>query len=400
MSYSRVIEQSDQMIRELVDAGERVLGYIYPHLPLEIIMAHGLTPSLIRTSPTVVGSYEDSLQTFACSLTRNLFSQRSTESLPPLAGIIFSGNTCDALQNVGDIWRKRFPQDTVFRITYPVGDFGAASVQYLTEEFRRFSTDLESVFASPFSDEEFKDAVSLVAEIREGLQSLYSARILAPTLISYMQLSDLVTEFLTAPTRAFLEKVMKVKGEVMDKLESLDLFEATTQLGGALLQQDLSKLDEAGKSNTPRIAIAGGMIEPRTLASLFGAVPNFSDEMIALDLLTYGFKTIFTPPAPLDGDPFTSCAKTIIGAPKEPTQEGLSKRMDFLKQILTKLSINGLVICEQSFCDPDEFEAPSLANAAEEAGVASIRLPIDPEFSDRSRLEGRIQTFLETLGNS
>ena len=400
MSYSRVIEQSDQMIRELVDAGERVLGYVYPHLPLEIIMAHGLTPSLVRTSPAVIGSYEDSLQTFACSLTRNLFSQRSTESLPPLAGIIFSGNTCDSLQNVGDVWRKRFPQDNVFRLTYPVGDFGDASIQYLTEEFKRFSKDLEAVFASPFSNEEFKDAVSLVAEIRGGLQFLYSARILAPQLLSYLQLADLITEFFTAPTDAILEKVMKEKGEVMDKLESLDLFDKAIHLGEALLHQDLSGIEGPGDSSTPRIAIAGGMVEPSTLASLFGALPNFSDEIIALDLLTYGFKTIFTPPAPLEGDPFQNCAQTVLGAPKEPTQEGLSRRLDFLKQILAKLSISGLVICEQSFCDPDEFEAPSLANAAEDVGVASIRFPIDPEFSDRSRLEGRIQTFLETLGNS
>ncbi|MFX1367973.1 MAG: 2-hydroxyacyl-CoA dehydratase [Promethearchaeota archaeon] len=400
MSYSRVIEQSDQMIRELVDAGELVLGYVYPHLPLGIIMAHGLTPSLVRTSPAVAGSYEDSLQTFACSLTRNLFSQRSTGNLPPLAGIIFSGNTCDALQNVGDIWRKRFPQDKVFRLTYPVGDFGDASVLYLSEEFRRFSKDLETVFASPFSDEEFKDAVSLVAEIREGLQFLYSARILDPTLMSYVQLADLVTEFFTAPTRAFLEKVMRDKGDIMDKLESLGLYDATVQLGGALLQQDLSAINAVDESSTPRIAIVGGMVEPSTLATLFGTVPNFSDEMVALDILTYGFKTIFTPPAPLEGDPFTGCAQAVLGAPKEPTQEGLSRRLEFLKQVLTKLSINGLVICEQSFCDPDEFEAPSLANAAEEIGVPSIRLPIDPEFSDRSRLEGRIQTFLETLGNS
>ena len=393
------MEQSDEMIRELVDSGEQVLGYVYPHLPLEIIMAHGLTPSLVRTSPTVAGSYEDSLQTFACSLTRNLFSQRSTESLPPLAGVIFSGNTCDALQNVGDVWRKRFPEDNVFRLTYPVGDFGDASVQFLAEEFRQFSNSLERVYAAPFSDEGFKDAVSLVAEIREGLQFLYSARVLSPSALSYVQLADLVTEFFTAPTRAYLEKVMSVKSEVMDHLESLHLFDNVMKLGSALLYQNLSRLDELATSSTPKIVIAGGMVEPGTLASLFGEVSNFSDEFIALDLLTYGFKSIFTPPAPLDGDPFVSSAQTILGAPKEPTQEGLAQRKDFLKQILTKLSINGLVICEHSFCDPDEFEAPSLAKAAEEAGVASIRLPIDPEFSDRSRLEGRVQTFLETLGN-
>jgi benzoyl-CoA reductase/2-hydroxyglutaryl-CoA dehydratase subunit BcrC/BadD/HgdB len=65
--------------------------------------------------------------------------------------------------------------------------------------------------------------------------------------------------------------------------------------------------------------------------------------------------------------------------------------------MLTKLSIDGLIICEQSFCDPDQFEAPSLEAAASEVNVPSVRLPLDPEFSDRARLEVRIQSFLETL---
>jgi benzoyl-CoA reductase/2-hydroxyglutaryl-CoA dehydratase subunit BcrC/BadD/HgdB len=64
---------------------------------------------------------------------------------------------------------------------------------------------------------------------------------------------------------------------------------------------------------------------------------------------------------------------------------------------LSRLNVSGLVVCEQSFCEPDQFEAPSLVDAASEVGVPSVRLPIDPELSDRARLEGRIQSFLETL---
>ena len=98
-----------------------------------------------------------------------------------------------------------------------------------------------------------------------------------------------------------------------------------------------------------------------------------------------------------EGDPFETMARSVLGALLEPTQEGLPKRLDFLKDALTHLAIDGLIVCEQSFCDPDEFESPSLAAVASKAGVRSVRLPVDPEFSDRARLEGRIQSFLETL---
>jgi benzoyl-CoA reductase/2-hydroxyglutaryl-CoA dehydratase subunit BcrC/BadD/HgdB len=119
--------------------------------------------------------------------------------------------------------------------------------------------------------------------------------------------------------------------------------------------------------------------------------------VVVLDLLTFGFKTVFTPPAVLEGDPFVSMSRSILNAPSEPTQEGLPRRLEFLTFLLTRLSINGLVVCEQSFCEPYQFESPSLIKVASEVGVPSVRLPIDPELSDRARLEGRIQSFLETL---
>jgi benzoyl-CoA reductase/2-hydroxyglutaryl-CoA dehydratase subunit BcrC/BadD/HgdB len=72
--------------------------------------------------------------------------------------------------------------------------------------------------------------------------------------------------------------------------------------------------------------------------------------------------------------------------------------MGVMKGLLKNLSIQGLIVCEQSFCDPDQFEAPSIEKAACELDVKSIRMPLDPEFSDRGRIETRIQSFLETLG--
>jgi benzoyl-CoA reductase/2-hydroxyglutaryl-CoA dehydratase subunit BcrC/BadD/HgdB len=397
MSYPRVIEQSDQVIRELADAGEQVLGYIYPHFPLEIVMAHGLLPSLVRTSPSAVGGYESSLQTFACSLTRNLFSQRASGSLTNFSGIVFSGNTCDSLQNVGEVWGKRFPEDRAFRLTYPAATPDESSVIFLADELRRFSKALENEFKSPFSEDLFRDAVALTSEIREGLQMLYAARVYAPEILKYSDIANLTKDFLTAPVNDILDSILELKGSVMEELDLQSYSDLSSNLQTALLKQNLTEIKRVDKADTARLLIVGGMIETCTISQLLGNVSNFSEYMVILDLLSYGFKTVFTPSLSLDGDPFESSARAILGSPGEPTQEGLSNRIRFLKEILYKLSISGLVICEQSFCDPDEFEAPSLTRAAEDLQVPFVRLPVDPELSDRGRLEGRIQTFLETL---
>ncbi|MDO8124433.1 MAG: 2-hydroxyacyl-CoA dehydratase family protein, partial [Candidatus Hermodarchaeota archaeon] len=99
----------------------------------------------------------------------------------------------------------------------------------------------------------------------------------------------------------------------------------------------------------------------------------------------------------LQGDPFHELAQSIISAPAEPTQEGLPDRLNFLEAIFDKLEIEGLIIAEHSFCDPDQFEIPDMLKIAEKKKVLTVRLPLDPEFSDSVRIEGRLQSFLETL---
>jgi hypothetical protein len=192
-------------------------------------------------------------------------------------------------------------------------------------------------------------------------------------------------------------------------LESADI------LKGSLLRRDLDKVVTPKATEFPRIVVVGGMVEPQAIASLVNSLDGVSDNIISMDLLSFGFKTVYTPktlippankgpepigaaPEPFYEGPFKAMARAILESPLEPTQEGLSKRLEFLRQLLSKLGVQGLVVCEQSFCDPDEFESPSLEKAAEDVGIPSLRLPIDPELSDRGRLEGRLQTFLETIG--
>jgi len=206
----------------------------------------------------------------------------------------------------------------------------------------------------------------------------------------------MVREFLTLPNANTADQIGKLAGAVSQMLDQRGQLGIVKSLQKALLSGTLRDV-EIARSSTPRVLVTGGMIEPHAIASVFKGSTKFGDEAVVLDLLSFGFKTAFTAPVNLEGDPFVAMSRSILGAPSEPTQEGLPGRLEFLKLLLSRLAIDGLVICEQSFCDPDQFEAPSLANAASQVGVPSVRLPLDPELSDRARLEGRIQSFLETL---
>ncbi len=397
MSNAQATEQSERILKQLVNEGKPILGYVYPHTPLEIIMAHGLMPALLYANPTVMGSYEASLQTFACSFIRNMFSQRVNDQLPYVNGIVFPGNTCDSLQNLADIWHLRFPQDKVFRLTYPAGNQGEAAVQYFAEELRIFSNALEDAYGSPFSDATFRQAVDLVQQFRSAVQFLYAARLLQPSSVPYHRIAAFVREFHSAPLEMVVDELRATVNDVEHGLAEAGRIDSTKALQHALLERRLEDVSLPSDLPTPRIAIVGGMTEPQAIAELVNAISKVSSTAVVFDLLSFGFKTIFMPMPAFEGDPFETMARSVLGALLEPTQEGLPRRLDFLKDALTHLAIDGLIVCEQSFCDPDEFESPSLLTVASEVGVRTVRLPVDPEFSDRVRLEGRIQSFLETL---
>jgi benzoyl-CoA reductase/2-hydroxyglutaryl-CoA dehydratase subunit BcrC/BadD/HgdB len=399
LNYEGVIEQSSVILKELVKSGEEIIGYIYPHAPLELFMAHGFTPSLIRALPGTASGYEESLQTFACSYIRNLYSQRANGQFLTLAGLLFPGNTCDALQNLGDVWRVRFPDDRVFRLTYPVTRYSNddAATKFLTEELKLLSDTITSTFNRPFLTEGYDRAVELVQDFRDSAQFLYSARVVNPKIIPYAEVVRLVRTFLTAPTISSASAVKDAAATVKNTAENLGIIDTIENVRQAILSGDYSGVKLSGNQETPRVAIAGGMVEPQAIASLIDDLPDIPNDVIVLDFLSFGFKTVFTQSSLKSEDPYNAMAQSVLTAPGEPTHEGLSYRIDAMKGLLSNLSIQGLIVCEQSFCDPDQFEAPSIERAASDLGVKTVRVPLDPELSDRGRIETRLQTFLETL---
>ncbi|MHA2261248.1 MAG: 2-hydroxyacyl-CoA dehydratase subunit D [Candidatus Thorarchaeota archaeon] len=397
MTSGEVSEQSERLLKQMSESGQGLIGYFYPHLPLELLMAHDFVPVLVWADSTVAGAYEGSLQTFACSFARNIFSQRVRDQLSVLTGFIFPGNTCDSLQNVGDIWRVRFPNDVAFRLTYPAGEAGGAAVKFLADELRILSKGIELRLGTGFSREELKRSADLVGRFRWAVQFIYSSRLIKPDVASYSELARVVRGFLSVPSMESLSIAEALLSKVQKEMDAHGLTESVENLSASLLERQIDSPITPINSDSPRIAVMGGMVEPTDIASLMQSTPGGSDNAIVLDMLSFGFKTVFTRPLSLDGDPFEEMARVTLNAHLEPTQEGLPKRLDFLRSLLSNLSIDGVIVCEQSFCDPDQFEAPSLEKAVTDSGVPALRLPMDPEMSDMSRLTLRVQSFLETL---
>jgi benzoyl-CoA reductase/2-hydroxyglutaryl-CoA dehydratase subunit BcrC/BadD/HgdB len=273
-----------------------------------------------------------------------------------------------------------------------------SGIIYLKKELELLSKDIETTLDRPFSKEGYSRALTLIGGFRLDAQFLYAARVIDPSILSYSELSHLVRSFLTAPVTSVGFDIHEVAVDIREKLKKSGLLEATNSVLEGLLNKDLSNVTQLDNLQRPRILVVGGMVEPQAISTIINSIEGYSDVHLVMDLLSFGYKTVFTPSADIFGDPYEEMAKSILAAPSEPTQEGLQHRMMFLKQIVNTLKIDGIIVCEQSFCDPDQFEAPSIEKAVSEDGVRTIRIHLDPELSDRARIEVKIQTFLESMG--
>jgi benzoyl-CoA reductase/2-hydroxyglutaryl-CoA dehydratase subunit BcrC/BadD/HgdB len=275
-----------------------------------------------------------------------------------------------------------------------------AAITFLAEELRNLSHQLEVTMGTRFSMKKYQEAVALIAEFRAAAQFITTARILQPSIYPYLEYARLIRRFLTAPNAQNLQDIETIATQLQTELRKDQLLPTAEALRYGLLNGQLPDQVNIKSKDEPRVMLMGGMVDPEGIALHFENAKNnadLEDVEIVFDLLSFTFRTVFAKAPDLHGDPYFEMAKSILTAPAEPTQEGLPSRLNLIDQVFTKLHMTGLILCEQSFCDPDQFEVPDTLKLAEKKKLLAVRVPLDPEFSDRARLEGRLQSFLETL---
>ncbi|MCK4849524.1 MAG: 2-hydroxyacyl-CoA dehydratase, partial [Candidatus Heimdallarchaeota archaeon] len=234
-SLEFILENYSETISIFKQKKSPVLGYFTNKFPVELLHALHITPIRMMALPhkeIQQGISERYIQTFGCSWLRRIIDNGIAGAYP-LDGVVFSTGTCDSLQNVSDIWRKVFPTQETYNMTFPLHHTPTAGT-YLLNEFKTFVEYIQSRF--PDAPPE----ISLSSSIREynqkrlflqKIQGLVSKRHLPyKVLAKILYIGDLipVTEFNILLDDLLIESMEK-------NTHSLDL------------------------ENIPRIAIVGGM---------------------------------------------------------------------------------------------------------------------------------------------
>lgn len=336
----------------------RFFGLCCSYFPEELVLAFGLEP--LRMLPESENATPAELPSFSCSLARGLWDMEKSNKWQDLVGIGFV-HTCDTMQCLSGIWEFA-GQTKAITIVPPVMLRAAGGAEYYKKEVEGAWEKLKILTGENPSPEKLREAMVLCQEIREQVQKLDKIRPFLP--------SSLVPAILRA-------------GQLMPKALYLEI-----------LKEIIPQLEE--ESSHPgqkvKVMITGAILESD---SLYSMIEELGGRVVADDTCT-GSRH-FSGNYQENKDPFTDLVERYLNMDPCPCKnKSLNERIELVKETALKNEAEGVIILIRKFCEPHAWDAVSLEESLQKAGLRTFVLELDgSEAGGQERT--RLQAFIESI---
>ncbi len=357
------LENYTKTLEDLKKINKPLIGYFTNRIPVEILHSLNLLPTRILSfGQSMQGSSERFIQIFACSWLRQIMDIGLAHGYESLDGLLFSAGTCDSLQNFSDIWKKVFPDQWVYNLTFPVLTDSTLARDYLQNEFETLIEILSNQFLHNQPEIRLSHSIKLYNRKRANLLKL--AELVSNRKMKYSTLAKLLLISDLLPVEIINEAYEKKVQETQD---------STTDI----------------LPDSPRIMLVGGMFDNYTLFDL----PE-SDHIVADDL-SFGTRNFnFQIPENSFLERYT---QTYLDRVPDPTAYDMEKRIIGIERSIKGHKIDGIVLLGQKWCDPDAFEFVPIQNRLKSIDIPFLNIETTPELSNIQQIQTRLSAFIEML---
>lgn len=361
-----VTENIDKVISEKKRSGKNVVGILPIYAPEELVHAAGMFPIGCWGGSTNISMATKYLPPFACSIMQAVMEYAERGVYKDLDALVVS-TPCDTLKAISQNLIYACPDQKVIILTHPQNNKMEAGVTFVKGEFSKVRAQLEAVAESTISDEAINESIEIYNDNRRALMEFTEIIANNPGVIS-------------AVNRHYVIK----SGYYMEKEEHTRLVK---ELNSIL--KDEKKMDWKGK----KIVLAGILAEPNSLLEIFD---EFKLAVVADELAQESrqFRTL----VPDGKDPLERLARqwqdreacsVILDIEK--------KRAKHINELAKTNQADGIIFCQMKFCDPEEFDYPSIKKACDEAQIPLLNLEVDQLSDSAGQYRTRIQAFSELL---
>jgi len=343
--------------------GGKVIGWLCTYSPVEIMYAAGMLPVRILGTHEVQDVTDRYLFPTVCPFSRDALAQGLKGRYNYLDGLTMA-RTCSHVQGTFDNWRNYVPVPFIYYIWFPCHLASSRAKPCLMGEFVDFKQALEKFTGEPISEDDLDRSIELYNTNRKLMKQVYEFR-----------KSD------EPPITGAEAMEMVVASQLMDVSEH-----------NKLLEQLLEELPnrQLGRDTGLRLMMVGSQMDDivfvRMLEELGCTV--VSDEHCT------GSRYFWDEVIPAEDRLAAIADRYIERWPCPAVTSEFAHRANRILKHAQDWNVQGVLLYRQKWCDPHEFDLPTLESMFKEHDIPTVALEFDTTIPF-GQFRTRIEAFLE-----
>lgn len=351
--------------------GQPAIACFPVYTPLEIISALDMLPvSLFGAGDQLDLQHADALfGSFICSIIKTTLEMALTGRLDGFDGFLFS-SICDSARNLCYVLKRRFPGRLYEFLHLPHNPSSAASVDFLTSEYRRLVACLETLNGRRWDDGRLRAAIGEFNQNRRLIRRLYDLRAERPQQIRAHELYLLVRAGAYLP----VAEHNRLLSEALDELPGRP----------------------AKPRDSVRVVVEGAFCEqpPLDLIRLMEEAGCY----VVDDDFGLG-RRWFEADVPESGDPVRALAESYLNRSvySSVRHDARRPRVEGLAEKVRRTRADAVIFLIAKFCEPAYFDYVLFKREMEARGIPHLLLEFEEKLFTFDRVRTEVETFVESL---
>lgn len=366
-TFKGIASNPHAQLQKHLEAGKRVIGVGPYYAPEELVYAAGAVPFGVWGCMGAPNEARKYFPPFYCSICQMTLEMGLTGKLEGLSGYMTTA-LCDTQRAASQNWRagvgNAIPLIYVSQPQNRKADFGRA---YAVDSYAQVAHEVEECAHGIIDDENLGAAIRLYNEWRAAMREFVELAGAHPAEVG---------------VRARLAVIQA--GYYMDKAEHLAMVRE--------LNEALAQLPES--ANGFKRVVLSGILED------IPAIVEMLDEMgyavVADDLAKES--RAFAMAVPEDEPPMEALAEAWCALDGDSLLYDPEKLHPKKVADLARASqAQGVILLLAKFCDPEEFDAPFVKAACQEAGIPFLQIEVDQSTETYEQARTQLEAFGDLL---
>ena len=354
-------------VKDWKASGRKVIGWVNPYVPEEIIHAAGMLPFKITgdNEPVEMQGAEAYILSNTCSYIRTCWQLQLDGKYGFLDGLVFS-NMCDQDKRLYSVWEyyKKLPY---MDILYAPRKRDEEAVKLYLADLEDFRDRFSLYRLSRITDRDVADAIRVYNRGRELMHRLYELR--------------------------------KRDRPPVTGAEALEVSNAAARLPrerfNELMEQLLDEIQRTGREikKARRLMVIGNDINNTNQVAAFEEM----DALVVVDEMNCGIRQALGQ-VDTKMPPMEALARYyVMGRPVDMHNWNSDGRLAFIGQMVEQYKVDGIVSEIVRFCTYNGWDKFDLKKQMEPRGIPILEIDLEYGHPAGAQVKTRVEAFMEML---